>query len=184
MCTHTHAHRPHLDLLLQEVDFVLLLQKLLLLPGNLRKGHTDTLLECICSTCAHVCFCFSVCVCAPGLWEMRHICRSLRHDRGSMPRYEILKSTSHLDSAHSQIDNSVTPTHLLTWTQTLLNVSQLTISFLYNLLVLINLGTFSNFYTSIYSLLLLLERSFYCFYLLHSLSLSLSFCIKATTLSL
>ena len=31
---------PHLDLLLQEVDFVLLLQKLLLLPGNLRTEHT------------------------------------------------------------------------------------------------------------------------------------------------
>lgn len=31
---------PHLDLLLQEVDFVLLLQKLLLLPGNLGTERT------------------------------------------------------------------------------------------------------------------------------------------------
>lgn len=38
--THTHTNWPHLDLLLQEVDFVLLLQKLLLLPGNLRTKRT------------------------------------------------------------------------------------------------------------------------------------------------
>jgi len=31
--------KTHLDLLLQEVDFVLLLQKLLLLSCNLRKEH-------------------------------------------------------------------------------------------------------------------------------------------------
>lgn len=37
------ASRPHLDLLLQEVDFVLLLQKLLLLPGNLRTEHSACL---------------------------------------------------------------------------------------------------------------------------------------------
>lgn len=36
----THTQRPHLDLLLQEVDFVLLLQKLLLLPGNLGTERT------------------------------------------------------------------------------------------------------------------------------------------------
>lgn len=34
------TRRPHLDLLLQEVDFVLLLQELLLLPGNLRTERT------------------------------------------------------------------------------------------------------------------------------------------------
>lgn len=59
---HTHANWPHLDLLLQEVDFVLLLQKLLLLPGNLRdRAHHNTLLECLCSVC--VCTRVFWCVC-------------------------------------------------------------------------------------------------------------------------
>lgn len=71
---HTHANWPHLDLLLQEVDFVLLLQKLLLLPGNLRdRAHHNTLLECLCSVC--VCTCARVCfgVCAGPVGDATHL---------------------------------------------------------------------------------------------------------------
>lgn len=59
--------------------------------------------------------CMRVRSCVQSLWEMRHICRSLMpqlHDRGSVPWYEILKSS--------------TPTHLLTcWRLTAFDILML-----------------------------------------------------------
>lgn len=99
---HIHANWPHLDLLLQEVDFVLLLQELLLLPGNLRmECNTHYYIHYRQYMCVytHVFACVYWCVCREH-WEIWHICRSRRlrqHDRGSVPWYEILKNSSHLD---------------------------------------------------------------------------------------
>ena len=68
-------------MLLQEVDFVLLLQELLLLPGNLGTERHNTSLESTYSMC--VCACVHVCMWG-GPRETRHICRSPRprlHDK-------------------------------------------------------------------------------------------------------
>lgn len=103
--TRTHTKRPNLDLLLQEVDFVLLLQELLLLPGNLRTAQNAQHVISIQIQIYGVFLCACVHVCVQGLWEMQHIGRSLRprlHDRGSMPCYEILKSAFNLVPACSQ----------------------------------------------------------------------------------
>lgn len=99
----THTSGPHLDLLLQEVDFVLLLQKLLLLPGNLGTEHTHYNVVFFLRACI-----FRVCVRAELVGDAAHLrvseARRL-HDRGSMPLHETLKlASSGLSSMQTFMD--------------------------------------------------------------------------------